>query len=329
MEASLVQRENIPFESIPAAGVHGVGIRALPGNLIQLIKGTIKAAKILKEFDPDVILYTGGYVAAPMAVVARRRASILFVPDIEPGLALKFLARFSKKIALTTETSKDYFSGKQDLIVTGYPIRPQLAEWTKEKGLAHFGLHKDLPVLLFTGGSQGARSINRALLPALADLLKKAQIIHLTGPKNWEEVVDHKKSLSPELLGNYHPFPYLHEEMGAALAAADLVVSRAGASALGEYPYFGLPAVLVPYPYAWRYQKVNADYLQDRKAALILKDEELQEKLLPLISNLLDEPQRLVEMKKNMTALSRPDAAQKIADLITGYAVKETEGELQ
>jgi UDP-N-acetylglucosamine--N-acetylmuramyl-(pentapeptide) pyrophosphoryl-undecaprenol N-acetylglucosamine transferase len=318
MEASLVQRENVPFDSIPAAGVHGVGLKALPGNLVRLVKGTLKARKILKEFDPDVILYTGGYVAAPMAVVARKRASILYVPDIEPGLALQFLARFSKKIALTTETSKEYFSEKQKLTVTGYPIRPQLAEWTREKGYAQFGLHNDLPVLLFMGGSQGARSINQALLPALNELLKKAQIIHLSGPKNWNEVEDNKKSLSPELAGNYHPFPYLHEEMGAALAAADLVISRAGASILGEYPFFGLPAVLVPYPYAWRYQKVNADYLQDRKAALILKDEDLQEKLLPLICELLDQPERLEEMKKNMKALSRPDAAQKIANLIAG-----------
>ena len=113
MEASLVQRENIPFESIPAAGVHGVGIRALPGNIIRLIQGTLKARKILKDFDPDVILYTGGYVAAPMAFAARKRLSILYVPDIEPGLALKFLANYSKKIVLTTETSKAYFSDKK------------------------------------------------------------------------------------------------------------------------------------------------------------------------------------------------------------------------
>ena len=180
------------------------------------------------------------------------------------------------------------------------------------------------------GGSQGARSINQALLPALPDLLQKAQIIHLSGPKNWQEVETYQKTLTPELAGNYHPYPYLHEEMGAALAAADLVVSRAGASILGEYPYFGLPAVLVPYPYAWRYQKVNADYLQDRKAAMILKDEDLQLKLLPLIMDLLDHPEQLEEMKKNMKALSRPDAAYKIAGLITETAAKQAdEGDSQ
>ena len=330
MEASLVQRENIPFESIPAAGVHGVGIRSLPGNIIRLIQGTLKARKILKDFDPDVILYTGGYVAAPMAFAARKRPSILYVPDIEPGLALKFLANYSKKIVLTTETSKEFFSNKQNLTVAGYPIRPQLTEWTRENGKAQLGLNKNLPVILFMGGSQGARSINQALQPALPELLQKAQIIHLSGPKNWQEVEIYQKTLTPELAGNYHPYPYLHDEMGAALAAADLVVSRAGASILGEYPYFGLPAVLVPYPYAWRYQKVNADYLQDRKAALILKDEDLQEKLLPLIMGLLDHPEQLEEMKKNMKILSRPDAAHKIAGLITEITAKQAgEGDSQ
>ncbi len=97
-----------------------------------------------------------------------------------------------------------------------------------------------------------------ANLPALVEM---AQIVHITGELDWPNVEAKMKELTKAQSARYHAFPYLHEEMGAALAAADLALSRAGASTLGEYPLFGLPAILVPYPHAWRYQKVNADYL--------------------------------------------------------------------
>ena len=110
----------------------------------------------------------------------------------------------------------------------------------------------------------------------------------------------------------YHPFPYLHEEMGAALAAADLALSRAGASTLGEYPLFGLPAVLVPYPYAWRYQKVNADTLVQRGAAVMLEDGKLSDQLLSTVNDLLSQPQKLAAMRNAMQHLSHPEAAAEI-----------------
>jgi UDP-N-acetylglucosamine--N-acetylmuramyl-(pentapeptide) pyrophosphoryl-undecaprenol N-acetylglucosamine transferase len=128
-------------------------------------------------------------------------------------------------------------------------------------------LHLDpaLPVLLVFGGSKGARSINRALLEALPGLLPEMQVLHISGNLDWPEVEAARSALSTGEAAawaeRYHAFPYLHDEMGAALAAADLVVARAGASTLGEFPALGLPAILVPYPHAWRYQKVNADYL--------------------------------------------------------------------
>jgi UDP-N-acetylglucosamine--N-acetylmuramyl-(pentapeptide) pyrophosphoryl-undecaprenol N-acetylglucosamine transferase len=107
----------------------------------------------------------------------------------------------------------------------------------------------------------------------------------------------------------YHAYPYLHEQMGAALAAADLALSRAGASALGEYPLFGLPAVLVPYPHAWRYQKVNADYLVRHAAAVLLEDEKLSDRLLPTIMDLLNQPKKLASMRAAMQQLAHPQAA--------------------
>ncbi|MEI6289552.1 MAG: glycosyltransferase, partial [Chloroflexota bacterium] len=112
---------------------------------------------------------------------------------------------------------------------------------------------------------------------------------------------------------NYHAFPYMHEEMGAALAAADLVLSRAGASVLGEFPYFELPAILVPYPYAWRYQKVNAETLTKRGAALLIEDHLLADTLFGTVDKLINSSEVLLAMRSAMASLKNPDAAGKIA----------------
>ena len=175
-------------------------------------------------------------------------------------------------------------------------------------------LDPNSPVLLVTGGSKGARSINRAVLNILPELPEAVQVLHLTGQLDWPEIQSALAAMPAPLVSRYHPQPYLHD-MGAALAAADLVVSRAGASTLGEYPIFGLPSVLVPYPYAWRYQKVNADYLVRRGAALMIPDQDLAAQLLPALKSLLNDPQKLQAMSSAMRGLARPDAAHDLATL--------------
>ena len=257
MEAELVKRNQIPYAAIPAAGVHGVGWRMLPRNLWQLFRGVLASRRILRQFRPDLLLFTGGYVAVPMAVAGHAVPTLLYVPDIEPGLALKVLARFADRIAVTAESSKKYFRAGAPVTVTGYPIRPELARLERDAARQSLGLAPQGTVLLVMGGSKGARSINRALLAILPDLPVEIQVLHLTGQLDWDEVQGARAALPADVAARYHPLPYLHD-MGAALAAADLAVSRAGASTLGEFPLFGLPAILVPYPYAWRYQKVNA-----------------------------------------------------------------------
>jgi UDP-N-acetylglucosamine--N-acetylmuramyl-(pentapeptide) pyrophosphoryl-undecaprenol N-acetylglucosamine transferase len=174
-------------------------------------------------------------------------------------------------------------------------------------------------VLLVTGGSRGARSLNRAVLAALSDWLKDYQVIHLSGELDWAEVELAKAALPAAQQARYHAFPFLHE-MGLALAAADLVVSRAGASALGEYPLFGLPAILVPYPFAWRYQKVNADYLVGRGAAVRLNDEDLARELARQVRALLSDPARLSAMRAASRAAAMPGAAGRIAAELAAMA---------
>lgn len=317
IEESLVKRQGIAFESIPAAGLHGVNLAHLPRNLMALTQGVVAARRLLKDFKPDVLFFTGGYVAVPMALAGYSIPTLLFVPDIEPGLALRSLTRFADEIAVTTSQSQKYFRKK--VRETGYPIRPDLALWDRETATRHLGVSGELPVLLVFGGSKGARSINLAVINNLRDLLAKFEIIHLSGETDWTYVKHMREQLPMELAARYHALPYLHE-MGAALAVADLVVSRAGASTLGEFPLFGLPAVLVPYPHAWRYQKVNAEFLAYRGAAVVLEDQRLNTELMMTLNVLLDNRNKLKSMRAAMFELSHPRAAEKIASLLIELA---------
>ena len=320
MESRLVERANIPFKTIPAAGIHGVSLRSLPGNVLRLVRGFFAARSILKEFKPDVLFFTGGYLAVPVAFAGMRIPTALFVPDIEPALALRTLAWFADKIAVTAKDSFKYFSHPERIIMTGYPTRTELTTWERIKARRTFGLTEAAPVVLVLGGSKGARSINNAVLANLSVLLDHTQLLHISGDLDWPVVENSRKGLSPEQAARYHAFPYLHEEMGAALAAADLAVSRAGASILGEYPLFGLPSILVPYPHAWRYQKVNADFLLHHDAAMVLEDSQLASQLVPSIKGLLQDTGRLELMRRNLKDLAHPQSALEIGRLLIELA---------
>ena len=316
MEARLVERAHVPFKTIPAAGVHGVGLKALPGNLFRLALGFFAARRILAEFKPDVLFFTGGFLAVPMALAGMHIPTALYVPDIEPAMALKTLARFADRIAVTAEDSFQYFKRPERILLTGYPTRTDLAGWKRNEARQSLNLNDNIQVLLVVGGSKGARSINNAVLANLPALLEKVQVVHITGELDWPDVKEKVRELNETQSARYHPYPYLYEQMGAALASADLVLSRAGASTLGEFPLFGLPAVLVPYPYAWRYQKVNSEYLVKRGAAVALEDASLPDQLLPVLNDLLGNPQKLPSMRAAMQSQSRPHAAAEIGRLL-------------
>lgn len=317
MEEELVARAGLSFLGIPAGGMHGVGpVRALR-NAWRLLQGTAVAWRYLGDARPDGILTTGGYVSGPVAVAARLRKvpSLVFLPDIEPALSVKFAGKLAAKIAATVEDSRAFLPSHK-VTITGYPLRREITRWDRASGRKALGLPLDVPIVLVFGGSRGARSINRAVVGQLADLLQVAHVVHISGTLDWEEVAAARAALPLELQERYRVISYLHEEMGAVLASADLAVSRAGASILGELPYFGLPAILVPYPYAWRYQKVNANWLAQRGAAVVVEDAELPERLAGLVRELLqDEPRRQAMVRASL-ALAQPEAAHQIAGLL-------------
>jgi UDP-N-acetylglucosamine--N-acetylmuramyl-(pentapeptide) pyrophosphoryl-undecaprenol N-acetylglucosamine transferase len=323
MEEELVSRAGHQITSLPAAGLHGVGLRALPGNLGQLWRGFWEARRLLKEFQPDVLFFTGGFVAAPIALAGRATPSLAFVPDVKPGLALRLIARFADVIAVVSEASKKYFNRSKRVQVTAYPLRMELAKWNQGVARSHFGLSPDLPTLLVFGGSKGARSINRAIIELLPDLLADMHILHISGTLDWPEVKSVQHNLPNILKARYLAFPYLHEDMGAALAASDLVLSRAGASTLGEFPLFSLPAILVPIPFKKHIQHINADFLSKRGAALIMNDEDMKHKLLDTLQQLMKDEQRREKMAAAMGKLANPHAAKRLAHILLDLAGSE------
>ena len=123
MEQEILSRQNIEFTTIPAAGLHGVGLKNLPGNISQLMKGYLKARQIIREYRPDVLLFTGGYLAVPAAFAGRSVSSLVFIPDIEPGLAIRAITNLVDRIAVSLDQTKLYVPSGKPITVSGYPVR--------------------------------------------------------------------------------------------------------------------------------------------------------------------------------------------------------------
>jgi undecaprenyldiphospho-muramoylpentapeptide beta-N-acetylglucosaminyltransferase len=328
IEESLIPRAGLTLETISGGPIVGVSLRSKVMNAAKLAWSLGTANRIIGRFKPNVLLMTGGYVNVPVAIMARLRRvpALIYLPDIEPGLAIRRLSKLVEVVAATAKASEKFFPpGK--VVVTGYPVRGILREALNldpAAALANFDLRPGRRTVLVTGGSRGARSINRALMRILPQLLDKFQIIHLSGTLDWSEVEANSRQLDDEHRAYYRAYPFLHERMGAAFRSADIVVARAGASMLGECPAFGLPAILVPYPHAWRYQKVNADYLATQGAALTLVDERLNDELLPTLTQLLGNQERLARMAEASSRLSVPDAEDRLAQAIRTLAQRGT-----
>lgn len=313
IEETLAKRAGIAFSAIATGQIRGRGPVAAARNLAKMVRGAQQCAALIREFRPDVVFLTGGYVAAPVAWAARRARTpiLIYLPDLTPGQAIRLTSRLADRVAVSFPEVAAYFPGKA--VVTGYPVRSEL--WVADKAAARRALNltETLPVLLVFGGSRGARSINQALVAALSELLPRCQVIHISGQLDWPWVQEAAAKLATEWQTRYHPYAYLHDEMVQALAAADLVIARAGASTLGEFPARGLPSILAPYPFAGQHQDANAAYLTKRGAALMIPDAELVQRLAPTVLQLLDAPVELAAMAQAAASLAQPEAAKRIA----------------
>ena len=322
VERELVSRAGLPFAPVDSGQLRGNAPWAAAGHLWRIRRGVLQARRLLRKFRPDVVLVTGAYVAVPVSIAARLEhvPLLIYLPDLTPGLAVRWLSRLAQKVAVSFESAAQYFPGKA--VVTGYPVRAELKMAAADRAGAQkrLGLRVDRPVLLVMGGSHGARSINRVICQDLTKLLEQAQVVHVTGHLDWPWVQEEARKLPASLRDDYHPYPYLYEELPYALAAADLIVNRAGASNLGELPAVGLPAVLVPYPHAGRHQYVNAAFLANHGAARLLEDQDLEQCLLPIVSSLLKDPVTRQRMAQAARALAREDAVPRLIRLMAEMA---------
>jgi UDP-N-acetylglucosamine--N-acetylmuramyl-(pentapeptide) pyrophosphoryl-undecaprenol N-acetylglucosamine transferase len=325
METALVERAGLKIKAIPAVGVRGKNPLAVLASLRILGRGYRQSGHLIDHVRPDALFVTGGYVCVPVTLAARRAGVpvIIYLPDIEPGWAIKFLARFARRIAVTAPEAQQFFKPGVT-VVTGYPVTADLFSWCEAGQAAarrHLGLADDLPVLLVLGGSRGARSINRAVTSQLEDYLRVCQVIHVSGMLDEAEARAKQAALPADLRPRYHLSAYLHEDKAVAFVAADLIISRAGASVMGELPAAGLPGILAPYPYAGAHQTWNARYLARQQAALVLDDTVLAEQLKDTALGLLGDRPRLAAMRQASLSLAQPEAAARLAQAIVevGY----------
>jgi len=310
MEGKLVPREGLAgYHTVQAGPIHGLNPLKQAVSAAKILIGIGQTWALAGRLRPAALLLTGGWVTFPVAVGCwlRRVPVVVYLPDIEPALVIRAVGRLARRILTPVPESAAYFPPNAPIEVVGYPLRQRLITAERAAALAH-------RTLLVFCGSRGARSINTAIGAIVPDLVADGvQIIHISGELDWPTVQARRETLPESVRQHYHAYGYLRDEMGLALAAADLAVSRAGASTIGEFPHFGLPSVLVPYPYAWRYQKVNADWLAERGAAIRLDDERLGEDLLPTLRALLNDAGRLAAMAAAARSLARPNAADSIA----------------
>lgn len=337
VEQELVQQAGIPYRAIQTGQLRGKNPLTALANAGKMVVGVRQSLHIIADFKPNVCLVTGGYVCTPVAIACRLRGVplMVYLPDMTPGLAIRWLSLLAQQVAVSFPEVSQYFGEKA--VVTGYPLRPELLAAVDDREEARrclvealgidwglTGAHgQPLPLLLVFGGSQGARSINQSVWESLPALLTECQVLHSIGTRDWPLYEGNPPKLPAALAARYHPMPYLHSEMAWALAAADLVVARAGASTLAEFPVAGLPAVLVPLPISGNHQLPNAQKLADVGGAVIVRDEALAAELVPTVVALLQDGDRRRAMGSAMATLARPQAAQQLAQALMELGHRE------
>jgi UDP-N-acetylglucosamine--N-acetylmuramyl-(pentapeptide) pyrophosphoryl-undecaprenol N-acetylglucosamine transferase len=312
LEKTIVPKAGFPLEFIEVGGLKGKGGMDLLRNLARLPLGFIQAFRLIGKHRPDVVLGVGGYSSGPVliAAVLRRVPSIIHEANAFPGLANRGVSRFVTAVAVAFAEALPRLGRTKDGVVTGNPIRQEFFEARKP---GSSGKQK----LLIFGGSQGSRILNDAILSALPELtpLKDViEIVHQTGPKELERVQ-----------AAYRATPFAHARVVAYLdpivdeiAAADLVVCRAGAMTLGELAAVGRAAILVPFAAATNnHQEVNARVIEQAGGAIVITEKELSpDRLGGAIRQVLGSADKAADMGRAARSLALPDATKKIVDLI-------------
>lgn len=321
LEAEIVPREGLPFRSIELSGLKRSISYANILAFWEALKGFRKARRLIKDFAPAAVIGTGGYVCGPVVLAAALSGfpTMIHEQNAFPGVTNRILSRFADCIALTFEDAKNFFPAKAKLRLTGLPVREEILKRNKAEGRLKLGLSQEGILVLSFGGSQGARSINNSMLQVIKRFSGREgiQFLHVTGLNNYQEFIEQLNSMKVPLSGNITITSYMHD-MPSAYAAADLVVSRAGAATLAEITAQGLPSILVPYPYATEnHQEYNALALKRAAAAVLIKDKDLSGDLLSSkLEGLTKDTDLLAGMAKASKDFGKPGALSDILDCI-------------
>jgi UDP-N-acetylglucosamine--N-acetylmuramyl-(pentapeptide) pyrophosphoryl-undecaprenol N-acetylglucosamine transferase len=291
---------------------------------LRLAASVPQAAAILARERPEAIFTTGGYVAVPTLLAAEplRIPVVLWDGNVVPGRAVRYTARLSDAIAVAHEaTGRALASSGHPWFLTGTPIR-DVSAVSRDDARARLDLPADARVMLIFGGSQAVTRFNAAVSEALPRLVERCVVLHVAGEDGYPSALAAREALPADLRTRYRPYPFLREEMLPALAAADLVVGRAGASTLAEVTALGIPSVIVPYPHAAGHQTANARVLADAGAARLVPDEAFDADALVAAADLLapgGDAERSA-MAEAARGLGRPGAAAAVAALVLAAA---------
>lgn len=322
LEADIVKRAGIKFVAIDVEGLlRKISLK----NFFRLVKvclATIKMLKFLKAFKPDIVVGTGGYVSFPVLFAA----TILGVPtivheqNIIAGLCNKILSHFVTKVALGMKgAKKDFPKGKT--VYTGNPIREELISLKQQDARRFLNIETEKILILVTGGSSGARSINQAMLEVEKYFAGDAriEILHITGKNEYEDVLARLKErdLDIKKVNNIHIYPYLYD-MPQALVAADLIISRAGAISIAEITAKAKASILIPYPYATlNHQEKNARLLEKVGACKMILDKDLTGKNLKnILVDVLEKENALLDMAQKAKSIGNIEATANFTKLV-------------
>lgn len=308
-ERELVEKAGIKFVAIPGGKLRRYFSLQNFTDLFRVFAGFIQAFKIIGDFRPHVILSAGGFVSVPTIVAGFVKGvpSLIHQQDYLVSLTTRMSAPFCKVITTSFASVANHLGGKA--VWTGQPVRTFLLNASKQESIVKLGLNKDLPVILITGGGTGALSLNQAVAEILPRILPIAQVVHLTGRGKTVEV-----NLSAELASRYRQYEFLSDEMAQAYGAADIVVSRSGASASFELAVLGKPVILIPLPDSP--QVLNAREFGRNNAALVIDQSQAQDKLLDTIKNLLQDTELRQKLSTNISKMNPPDALDKLTNQV-------------
>jgi len=283
-----------------------------------------QAAAILAAERPAAILTTGGYVAVPVLLAAAPLGVpvVLWEGNAVPGRAVRATARLADALAVSYPAAAAALAGAGvPTYLTGTPIR-DVGAISRDAARARLELPPDARVVLIFGGSQAVRRFNAAVAAALPRLVERVTVVHVTGESGYAAALAEREHLSAERRPRYRPFPFLRDDMLAALVSADLVVGRAGSSTLAEVAALGIPSVIVPYPHAGAHQGANADVLAAAGAARVVPDEAFEADALVAATDLLFDDAARARMAAAARELGRPGAAEAVAALVLAVAAR-------